>query len=198
MLPLLPQVACSQMLKLLDTQPYKTEQRYIFYFWHMATAVRTSGGCAEWISPATSSQFIRVSKCYKKLQVENEDWFNERFKGWGLNGWALSVVKTGLLILVIIIVVLLIVPWLFMHFYKILQKSFNSIFLIKREDVCETSLSSFKKPTIFHHIALCRPVEEFFCRIVTFTSVLFWYGSNELQTTDIKILGFFKICESKI
>lgn len=68
---------------------------------------------------------------YKKLQVEDKDWFKKCFKDWRLKSWALSVVKTRLLIHVIIIVVLLIVPCLFTCFHKILQKSFGSNFLIK-------------------------------------------------------------------
>ena len=65
----------------------------------------------------------------EKLQANDGwDWLNNLFKGWGLSGWLLSLIKTGLLVLFIIVVVLLMSPCLVSLLQRALQWTAQAIF----------------------------------------------------------------------
>ena len=66
----------------------------------------------------------------RKLQVDDGwNWLNNLLNGWGLSGWLLSIVKTGLVILIIVVVVLLMMPCLVSLLQRALQWTVSAIFV---------------------------------------------------------------------
>lgn len=65
-----------------------------------------------------------------KLHVDDGwDWLNGLLQGWGLNGWLLSLVKGGLLIVGMFLCIMLIMPCLYLAPYAFQSKNLTFNFL---------------------------------------------------------------------
>ncbi|XP_049650032.1 uncharacterized protein LOC126035463 [Accipiter gentilis] len=81
-------------------------------------------------SESIFSSIQQLKKGVRKLTESDElDWLTKMFKGWGLSGWLVSLLKTVGVVILVVITVLLMLPCLFSLLQRALQGAARTIFL---------------------------------------------------------------------
>ena len=89
------------------------------------------------VNPSHHSESIHHSiqilkERFQKLQKE-DDWFNGLFRNWNLSSWALSVIKTVLVIFVILVIVFVLLSCLLNCMSRVFQNSLPNVFAIEKK-----------------------------------------------------------------
>ncbi|XP_074713454.1 syncytin-2-like [Strix uralensis] len=91
------------------------------------------GMCCMNLSDHSESIFKSIQQLkdgVRRLTEEDGlDWLTRMFKGWGLSGWLISLVKTVGVMILVIVTVLLMLPCLVSLLQRALQKTVSAIFL---------------------------------------------------------------------